>query len=503
MEQFDGADDIEYEKNRRAFRREPRPENWREIIKEFKLNGHIGLTRCFPEFLLNESGETISDSCLRKRLSRYSNDLNDKKIKQKSGGNAPPYGIGIDNELYINIMHRRGSSLAVNDDDMRNMLLTLLHKNKLSHLLVENGGKNVFGSSWAARFNKRHNLSNRAPTSKPRENPIDFEGKVTSYVNILSIAIQSHSVPPDLVINCDETGINFVSNSKRTIAPKGSLKVPLCGFGKDKAQITCTLACTESGDILKPQLIFAGKTERSLPNMNARKNYFYCVTPSHWQNGESYLEFVKHVIVPHKLKKIRELRLPDDQWCILIHDIHYSHLTPAVREYMKANNIATVHIPAGCTDSLQVCDTVINAPFKAGVRRGFQKLVGDCYDKHVENGELPGLFKMNLNVGYLKNFISDFVAQGLLAISTDSFRLTIANAFQNHARLSEARLESRYAIARAAIPEETVESEEESSKSDDYFGSSSEEDERLILRIPIRAGHYKRTNLSITTEEGV
>jgi len=168
---------------------------------------------------------------------------------------------------------------------------------------------------------------------------------------------------------------------------------------------------------------------------------------------------------------------------------------------MKSNNIATVHIPAGCTDSLQVCDTVINAPFKAGVRRGFQSLIGECYDNHVGNGELPGLFKMNLNVGYLKNYISDFVAQGIVAISGEDFKLTIKNAFKNHARLDEARLVSRYEIARKAIPEETVESDDDkSSKSDDYFGSSSEEDEHLILRIPIRAGHYKRTNLSITNE---
>jgi hypothetical protein len=499
MEQFDGADDIELEKRRRAIHKEPRPDNWKEIIKEYKLNGLVGLQRCFPEFLKNESGEAISESCLRQRLYRYGKDLNNNKVTQRRGGNAPPYGMAIDNELYLNVMSRRNASLAINNMDMRNMLLTLLQKNNMSHLLLENGGKYVFGQSWVSRFNKRHNLSNRAPTSKPRENPVDFDNKLNTYVNILSIAVHSHSVPPDLVINCDETGINFVANSKRTIAPKGSLKVPLCGFGKDKAQITCTLACTESGQILKPQLIFAGKTVRSLPNINARKNYFYSVTQSHWQNGESYLEFLKNVITPYRLKTIRELGLPIDQWCILIHDIHYSHLTPDAREYMKTNNIAAIHIPAGCTDSLQVCDTVLNAPFKAGVRRGFQNLVGDCYDNHVNSGELPGLFKMNLNVGFLKDHISNFVAEGLSAISNEAFQITIANAFRNHARLQEARLDSRYAIAREAIPAITI-SDDESSGNEDYFGSSSEEDERLILRIPLRAGHNKRTNLSISTD---
>jgi len=65
-----------------------------EIIREYKLNGHLGLQRCFPEFLVDGNGEAIEDGCLRKRLSRYSNDLNNnKKTLQKCGGNAPPYGM--------------------------------------------------------------------------------------------------------------------------------------------------------------------------------------------------------------------------------------------------------------------------------------------------------------------------------------------------------------------------------------------------------------------------
>ena len=65
IDQFDGADDMELEKIRRAIHKEPRPDNWRDIIKEYKLNGLVGLQRCFPEFLVNESGVTISECCLR------------------------------------------------------------------------------------------------------------------------------------------------------------------------------------------------------------------------------------------------------------------------------------------------------------------------------------------------------------------------------------------------------------------------------------------------------
>jgi len=98
-----------------------------------------------------------------------------------------------------------------------------------------------------------------------------------------------------------------------------------------------------------------------------------------------------------------------------------------VKEFLKVNQIAEVHIPAGCTDSLQVCDTVINAPFKAGARLGFKALVSDCYDKHINEGQLPQFFQMNLNIGYLKDYISDFVAKGIALISTEEMKMTIAN----------------------------------------------------------------------------
>jgi len=216
---------------------EKRPNNWREITREFNLNGFIGVKRSFPEFLIHESGEEISPNCLQKRLSRYNIDLKKTTPKISRGGHSPAYGMDIDNELYLEVKQRRAASLSVNDLDLRNMLVTLLAKNNMSNILFENGGKFHFGESWAQRFRKRHDLTTRVPTSKARENAAGFDLKVEKYKNILSLAINSHRVPPELVINCDETGLNFVSNAKRTIETKGTRKVRMCGVGRSKAQI--------------------------------------------------------------------------------------------------------------------------------------------------------------------------------------------------------------------------------------------------------------------------
>jgi len=88
---------------------------------------------------------------------------------------------------------------------------------------------------------------------------------------------------------------------------------------------------------------------------------------------------------------------------------------------------------------------------------------------------LPSLFKKYLNVGFLKDHISNFVAEGVTA--NEAFQLTISNAFRAHARLGGASFDSRYAIAREAIPVTTISDDESSGEVND-FGSSSEVAER-------------------------
>ena len=153
-----------------------------------------------------------------------------------------------------------------------------------------------------------------------------------------------------------------------------------------------------------------------------------------------------------------------------------------MKEFLKVNYIAAVHIPAGCTDSVQVWDTGINAPFKVGARLGFKAF---SYDKHINKGQMPQFFQMNLNIGYLNDYISDFVAKGIALISTEEMKMTITNAFKNHARVEEARSEERFRIAREKPPEEA---ESETDTVDELLGSSSSEEdcEPLILRLPKR-----------------
>ena len=131
--------------------------------------------------------------------------------------------------------------------------------------LVENGGPYSYTDSWAIRFYKRHNIVSRVATTKMREIPADFEVKKEKYIKIAADLIYQYQVPPELVINGDETAVQLVSRANRTRNSRGAKRVRLLGMGEDKAQITTTIFVTESGGVLPFQMIFEGKTDRCHP----------------------------------------------------------------------------------------------------------------------------------------------------------------------------------------------------------------------------------------------
>ena len=64
-----------------------------------------------------------------------------------------------------------------------------------------------------------------------------------------------YSIPPELVLNADQTPSSFVSFWKVTMAAKGVKSVPVEGL-TDKRNITLTFVVTFKGDFLPMQVIY-------------------------------------------------------------------------------------------------------------------------------------------------------------------------------------------------------------------------------------------------------
>ena len=82
--------------------------------------------------------------------------------------------------------------------------------------------------------------------------------------DIVDICIE-HQIPNELIINIQQTPSKYVATGKVTMAEKGSRHVSRKG-ADDKRQLTATLSETLSGQILQFQLIYKGKTKRSIPS---------------------------------------------------------------------------------------------------------------------------------------------------------------------------------------------------------------------------------------------
>ena len=74
------------------------------------------------------------------------------------------------------------------------------------------------------------------------------------------------NIPPELIINADQTPSSYVSVGKCTMDSCGSKSVPIKGLS-NKRNITLTITITLSGNILPFQIIYAGKTKACMPSM--------------------------------------------------------------------------------------------------------------------------------------------------------------------------------------------------------------------------------------------
>ena len=68
----------------------------------------------------------------------------------------------------------------------------------------------------------------------------------------------------------------------------------------DKCQITLLLGITKQGTLLPPQLIYAGKTKRCVPQkVKNPDDWDVTFTETPWSNELSMLRYIDNVILPY------------------------------------------------------------------------------------------------------------------------------------------------------------------------------------------------------------
>ena len=73
-------------------------------------------------------------------------------------------------------------------------------------------------------------------------------------------------IPQDLIINFDQTGMNYVPLTSWTMEQEGARHIEIVAKD-DKQQITAVFTASFTGDFLPPPLVYQGKSEWCLPQL--------------------------------------------------------------------------------------------------------------------------------------------------------------------------------------------------------------------------------------------
>ena len=126
-----------------------------------------------------------------------------------------------------------------------------------------------------------------------------------------------------------------------------------------------------SGKILPFQLIYKGKTKRSIPSSKFPEGFLLSANPRHWSNEAETIKLLEGIIKPYIEKTKELLHLNESQKSCIVWDAFKGQETPAVKSKLKELNIEEVGVPKNLTHLLQPLDLTTNSTVKNIEKREF------------------------------------------------------------------------------------------------------------------------------------
>jgi len=193
----------------------------------------------------------------------------------------------------------------------------------------------------------------------------------------------------------DQTGVHLVSASKHTYEMLNAPDVAVVG-AEDKRQITACVAASLRGDLLPLQLIFQGKTARSLPaatpaSIAARVDITH--SDNHWSTQETMRGWIQRVLLPFSERMIETHELASNAHILLLLDAWAVHRSAEFRDWLAREHprIHLVYVPSNCTSRLQLADVALQRPFKSCITQNFSEWAATTIAAQIRSGEVAGI----------------------------------------------------------------------------------------------------------------
>lgn len=269
-------------------------------------------------------------------------------------------------------------------------------------LLKENGGHLEINETWAQSIHRRlGSVKRKSTTTKQPVAPGLIKEIGFTFFRAIDDVVSAHNIPPELVINIDQTPLPFFLVSNYTLTKKGEKTVPITNSA-DYRQITGTFAITMKGVFLPMQLIYQGKTPRCHPKVDFPEGFNVTHSENHWSNEEKCKELIKEVLIPYVVKKREEMSFRKNQEWLLIADVFKGHWTHDVKKMVHDSCGKMVPVPNNMTDKFQPLDLTVNRSCKAHLRKRTHEWFSNQVQQQIQNGVTPEKVKIDLKLSVLK-----------------------------------------------------------------------------------------------------
>ena len=209
--------------------------------------------------------------------------------------------------------------------------------------LVEFGGHVELNWHWAYSLLSRMKFVRRKVTTAKSKHSIEgFAQLKETFLDDVVATVEMEEIPPQLIINWDQTGIKIVPSNTWTMDKQGSKRVEVVGVD-DKCLITAIFCGSLVGDFLPIQVIYQGKTTHCHPHYKFPSDWDITHSPKHWSNEETMIQYIENFIIPY----IRCSRggFDDNTPALVIMGNLKEQITTLVTDILEANNIDVCLLP--------------------------------------------------------------------------------------------------------------------------------------------------------------
>ena len=371
------------EKKKRTFYAE---KDKQEIAKYAAICGVTGAIRKFqPKF------PNLTKSTVRPWVKSHKKSIQEQKKKGETSVQSTIESVRgrpllieevLNLKLRAMLVNLRTAGAGINIHVVSGVLNGLIHANP------ERFGEYMdfkVTRSWVQSLYQRMTFSRSAVTTSWPVITRSLWAEVRSqFLHEITDKVLQHNIADELIINVGQMSSKFVATDNITMAAKGERHILRAGT-TDKRAITVTHCESLDGCMLPFQLIYTGKTERSLPDFTFRDGFCLAFSQKHWSNETKTIRLIEDLLVPSTEKVKEEKALPQSQKNLLVWDAFKTQATPKVMDTLSSYGIKSVMVPKNMTHLVQPLDLTKNVSFKKNEKRVFNEYFMSCIMEALTN----------------------------------------------------------------------------------------------------------------------